>query len=72
MVSLVSEMWLSVEHSAWPLREGEAMIIDGSCPYSLVMHCPWCEEAIDPVMESHDEFATAWRCPKCGHRWEEW
>jgi len=46
--------------------EGEAM------SSSMIMYCPWCEEAIDPVMEGHDEFSTEWRCPKCGHRWEEW
>jgi len=39
---------------------------------SMIIYCAWCEEAIEPVMEGHDEFATQWRCPKCGHRWEEW
>jgi len=42
------------------------------CVSSTIMYCPWCEEAIEPVMEGHDEFSTQWRCPKCGHRWEEW
>ena len=48
------------------------MIVVGGCPYSLIIFCPWCEEEISPILEGKDDFAAYWKCPKCGHRWEEW
>jgi len=65
-------------HDNWTDKESTDLlkrVLSHKCPKcvsSTIMYCPWCEEAIEPVMEGHDEFSTQWRCPKCGHRWEEW